>query len=343
MLTLAQLADFLGGVWHGNANHAILGYSSLLRASDNEVAYYNCALPRQMLSSSVAGAVLIKAEHSEWCSTNTIIVPDPYSAMEEVAKLFDVQGARFTGIHPTAQIHPSAQIGNYVSIGAHAVIGEFVFLGDGVCIGANAIIDPDVSIGDASIIGNGVFVHSGTFIASQVMINSGCVIGSSPFNYLKQHGVWKQGFDVGGVYLSAGVHLGANTVIDRGSLGDTFLAEGVCVDNLVHIAHDVSIGCHTAIAGCAVIGAHAGIGSDCIIGGASCLAAYVQIIDDVVITGMSTVSKSIMKSGIYSSGTLVHEHQRWRKNAARFKRLDDYMIKLAALEKSLQRLYTGRS
>lgn len=335
MLLLAQLADSLNGLWHGNANQAISGFSSLLRATQKDLAYFDGVLPKSILTSSRAGAVLLKAEYVPFCPSNAIVVTDPYAAMAEAALLLSASEPLQQGIHPTAQVHPETKLGHHLSIGAHSVIGQHVVLEDGVQIGSNTVIDPCVHVGKNSKIGNGVFIHSGTHIASEVRINSGCVLGASPFNYLKQQGVWKSGFEVGGVYLSKGVQLGANTVIDRGSLSDTFLGEGVCIDNLVQIAHDVFIGNQTAIAGCAAIGAHVYIGSDCIIGGASCIAPYIRLVDDVVVTGMSTVSKSLMKSGIYSSGTLVHEHHHWRKNAARFKRLDDYIKKLAILEKKL--------
>lgn len=335
MLTLAQLADLLDGVWHGNASHAIFNFASLSRATPKDLAYFDNPLLQNFLESTSAGAVLIKSEHVHLCPVNSIVVAHPLSAMTDAVKFLSPVESPFMGIHETAQIHQSAQLGKQVSIGAYSVIGEHVLLDDGVTVGANSVIESSVCIGKNSKIGCGVMIHAGCSLGSDVLINAGCIIGASPFNYMKEHGIWLKGADAGGVVISSGVHIGANTVIDRGSLSDTFLAEGVCVDNLVQIAHDVCIGSNTAIAGCAAIGAYTQIGSDCIIGGASCIAAYVCLADDVVITGMSTVSKSITKSGIYSSGTLVHEHDRWRKNAARFRRLDDYIVKLGALEKKI--------
>ena len=334
MLTLAELAKFLDGVWHGNANHAILGLSSLTRATSKDVAYFDNPLLLQNLTSTLAGAVLLKSEHQHLCPVNFIIVANPLAAMKEAAKLVSSTKPGFIGIHELAQIHHSAQIGQNVTIGAYSSVGERAQIDDGVCIGSNSSIESFVQIGENSCLGSGIVIHSGSQIGSNVIIDSGCIIGASPFNYFKSHGTWLRGPDVGGVVICKGVHIGANTVIDRGSLGDTYIAEGVCIDNLVQIAHDVSIGKNTAIAGCAAVGAFVRLGSDCIIGGASCIAAHVQLSDDVVITGMSTVSKTIVKSGIYSSGTTAHEHNRWRRNAARFKRLDDYIVKLGILEKS---------
>lgn len=335
MLTIAQLAELLDGVWHGNANHAIFSFSSLTRATPQDLAYFDNTLFHHALVVTSAGAVLLKAEHQSLYQGNCIVVANPLQAMTRAVSLLEIPQSPSSGIDSTAQIHPSAQLGKDVVIGAHSVIGAEVELADGVTIGANTVIEAKVRIGKNSQVSHGVKVHAGCQLGTNVVINSGSVVGASPFNYLKHHGQWQQGPAVGGVLIADGVHLGANTVIDRGSLNDTYLAEGVCIDNLVQIAHDVVVGKNTVIAGCAAVGAYSQIGADCIVGGASCIAANVHLADDIVITGMSTVSKSISKPGIYSSGTLVHEHKRWRRNAARFRRLDDYIIKLGALEKKL--------
>ncbi|CAM2741104.1 UDP-3-O-[3-hydroxymyristoyl] glucosamine N-acyltransferase [Legionella steigerwaltii] len=335
MLTLAELANHLGGVWHGNANHAISCYASLARATSQDVAYYDNSVLLPILNTTLAGAVLLKSEHQHLFQGNCIVVPNPLQAMIQATQLLSAHTSAFAGIDATAIVHESAQLGQGVSIGAYSVIGANTQLADGVIIGANSVIESSVRIGKNSQIGHDVVIHSGCQLGAQVVINSGCVIGASPFNYLKQHGHWQQGLDAGAVVIANQVQIGSNTVIDRGSLSDTYLGEGVCIDNLVQVAHDVMVGKNTIIAGCAAIGAYVQIGTDCIIGGASCIAAHVRLVDDVVITGMSTVSKSLAKSGIYSSGTLVHEHHRWRRNAARFRRLDDYIVKLSALEKKL--------
>ena len=335
MLTLAQLADYLGGVWHGNANHAIFSFSSLARATPQDIAYFDNSLLRQVLDSTRAGAVLIKPEHQFSCKGNCIVVPNPLQAMTRVAPLLLTPKIPYSEIDPTARIHLSAQLGQDVSIGAYSIIGPEVQLADGVIIGSNTVIESSVHVGKNTRISHGVIVHSGCQLGADVFIDSGCVIGASPFNYIKEKGNWQQGFDVGAVIVADEVHIGAHTVIDRGSLGDTYLGSGVRIDNLAQIAHDVLVGKNTVIAGCAAVGAYVQIGMDCIIGGASTVAAHVHLTDDVVITGMSTVNKSLGKAGVYSSGTLVHEHRRWRRNAARFRRLDDYIAKLSALEKKL--------
>ncbi|HAU2100634.1 TPA: UDP-3-O-(3-hydroxymyristoyl)glucosamine N-acyltransferase, partial [Legionella pneumophila] len=303
MLTLEELANYLNGVWHGNANHAIFSVSSLARASSKDLAYFDNPLLQSVLNSTRAGAVLLKSEHLDWSPVNCIVVPNPSEAMFKAAKILPHLGNKACGIHPTAQIHKSAQLGQHVSVGANSVIGENVQLDDNVTIGSNTTIECSVLIGRGSQLGSGSIIHSGTVLGQSVIVGSGCIVGAAPFNYYKEHGVWQQGPIFGGVVIGQRTQIGANTVIHRGCIGDTYLGDGVCIDSLVLIAHDVYVGNNTAIAGCAAIGALVQIGMDCIIGGASCLAANIRLTNDVVITGMSTVTKSITRSGVYSSGT----------------------------------------
>lgn len=340
MLTLSEIANELNGVWHGNANHAIFNLSSLHRATSNDLACFDNPILKPLLSRTNAGAVLLKSEFLDCCPVNAIVVEQPGMAIRQLAKVFHQATNHLSGIHPTAQIHPSAKIGIGVSIGSNVLIGENVQLGNEVQIGANSVVESMVSIANHVSIGCHVIVHSGTQIGEDVVIDSGCVLGAYPFNYEKEHGVWKTGLVVGGLIISESVSIGSNTVIDRGSINDTYIGKGVCIDNMVLIAQDVFIGENCIIAGCAAIAARAQIGSDCIIGGACSIAANTQLTNDVVISGMSTVTKSIKKPGIYSSGTIVHDHESWRKNAARFKRLDDYIVKLKTLEREMSEKQT---
>ncbi|KTD75597.1 UDP-3-O-(3-hydroxymyristoyl)glucosamine N-acyltransferase [Legionella waltersii] len=335
MLTLAELANKLNGVWHGNANYAIFNLSSLQCATNKDLACFDNPRLKELLTTTKAGAVLLKSEHLEWCPVNAIVVEHPERAINQAGKILFQSHCHTASIHPTAQIHTTAKLGNGVHIGANVFIGQNVNLGAGVRVGVNSIIEEGVAIANGTEIGCSVVIHTGSRIEEQVFIGSGCVIGAHPFNYEKAHGSWVVGLVVGGVVISKRTRIGSNSVIDRGSFSDTYIGEGVCIDNLVLIAHDVYIGNNTIIAGCAVVGARTQIGNDCIIGGASCIAANTQLGNDVVISGMSTVTKSITKPGVYSSGTIVHEHESWRRNAARFKRLDDYILLLKAIEKEM--------
>lgn len=332
MLNLQELAQHLKGVWHGNPATPLLAISSLAKARATDVAGYFNPTQKELLAITQAGAVILTSQDLSDYQGNAIVVDNPLACMQQLTRDFPAARSPSAGIHPSAIISASAVLGSRVQIDAGAWIGEAVSLAEGVRIGANAVIESGVVIGQDAKIGAGVIVHAGCRIGAQVQIDYGAVIGASPFNVHKDRGRWNAGHDLGAVVIGDHSRIGANTTIDRGGLADTLIGRDVCIDNLVQIAHDVCIGDNSAIAGCAAIGAFAQLGRDCVVGGAACIAASVQLTDDVVITGMSTVAKSIHKAGIYSSGTLVSEHQRWRRNAARFRRLDDYMNRLFELE-----------
>lgn len=331
---MAFLADYLDGAIVGDPSLPIQGFSSLLRANSSELAYYDRHLPLQMLKNTQAGAVLLASRHVSDSPVSTIAVSNPLTAAQAIHALFaESKEIPLAAIHPHAVIHASATLAENISIEANSRIAENVKLGQNVHIGANCSIASDVVVGENTRIANNVSLEQGVIIGSHCMIDSGAVIGAEPFHGYKVKGRWSALSAAGSVVISDEVTIGANTVIVKGVVGDTWLGRGVQIDNLVQIAHDVNIGQHTAIAACTVIGAFTQIGSHCILGGACSVAANLLLGDDLVITGMSTVNKSLSKPGIYSSGTMVSEHHRWRRNAARFKRLDDYILRLVRLEK----------
>lgn len=331
--TLAQLAHYLNGTAHGQMERPIQGVASLSRANSLQLAYFDNAALIDSLQNTNAGAVLLSPSFVSASPVDCISVTNPLQCINTVFHLFVQSNSTESGIHPSAVVPPSVALGCLVSIGENTIIGEDVVIGDGVTIGPSCWIAKGVSIGSHTVLASHISVHEGTRIGNGGCVESGVVLGARPFNACKQRGVWSAGPAVGGLIIGDQTKVGANTVISNGSVSDTIIGDGVQIDNLVHVAHDVIIGAHSALAGCAVIGAFACIGAHCIIGGGSCVAAYVQLGDDVVITGMSTVNKSLCKSGIYSSGTMVSEHARWRRNAARFRRLDDYVTRLLRLEK----------
>ncbi|MCC5791972.1 MAG: UDP-3-O-(3-hydroxymyristoyl)glucosamine N-acyltransferase [Legionellaceae bacterium] len=333
--SLGQLAAILGAEIYGDAAKVIKGVASLSTASSSDMAYFDNPQRERLLRDTQAAAVLLNASQQPLCPVDALVVPHPFLAMAETVKLFEDTAVAPATIHPNAIVDLSAELGHNVSIGANTVIGEGVVLGDGVRIGANCVLEKKVRIGSQTRLHNAVMLHEGTVVGAQVGIDSGAVIGALPFNVIKRLGAWHSGPAIGGVLIADYCRIGANTVIDRGSVSDTLLEQGVFLDNLVQIAHDVSIGHGSAIAGCAAVGAHTHLGAHCIIGGASTIAANLCLTDEVVITGMSTVAKSLLRSGVYSSGTLVCEHKRWRKNAARFKQLDYFIQRLQRMEKEI--------
>jgi UDP-3-O-[3-hydroxymyristoyl] glucosamine N-acyltransferase len=331
--TVEKLAHELGGRYHGKADTTLSSIATLTTANESDVAYIDNPYYRKELLTTKAGAVITTTEFITDCKNSVIIVANPLLAINECISLFNDISCRQFDIHPSAIVN--GLLGAACDIAAHCVVANNVRLGDRVTLGANVVLDEGVIIGDDTVIDANVTIAKNCTIGERVIIGSGTVIGSQPFNPVKSKGCWHDGPNLGAVTIGDDVSIAANCSIDSGSIENTHISKGVKIDNLVQIAHDVSIGEHTIIAGCAAIGAHTTIGEHCVIGGGSCIAGFLSIEKDVVITGMSTVTKPLRKEGIYTSGTTVSEHQKWRKNAARFKQLDSYIKRLKQIEKNI--------
>jgi UDP-3-O-[3-hydroxymyristoyl] glucosamine N-acyltransferase len=202
-------------------------------------------------------------------------------------------------------------VGSHVRIGARVVVGPGCVVMRGVSIGADSRLVANVTVCEAVIVGERCVLHPGV------------VIGADGFGFAPDTDGYVKVPQIGGVRIGDDVDVGANTTIDRGTIGDTVLGNGVKLDNQIQIGHNVRIGAHTVIAGCSGVSGSTTIGERCMIGGQVGIAGHLTICDGVFLTGRSFVSGSIHKPGYYSSGLTVDESSRFRKNAARFHQLDE--------------------
>ncbi|HEX7111477.1 MAG TPA: UDP-3-O-(3-hydroxymyristoyl)glucosamine N-acyltransferase, partial [Mizugakiibacter sp.] len=173
-------------------------------------------------------------------------------------------------------------------------------------------------------------------LGKRVLVHPGAVLGADGFGLAFERDHWIKVPQLGGVRIGDDCEVGANTTIDRGALGDTVLEEDVRLDNQIQIAHNVKIGAHTALAGCAAVAGSAKIGRYCLIGGSAGILGHLEVADRVTITAMSLVTHSIREPGEYSSGSPLEPNRRWRRNAARIRHLDELARRVAALEKDKQ-------
>ncbi|MFP8967263.1 UDP-3-O-(3-hydroxymyristoyl)glucosamine N-acyltransferase [Pokkaliibacter sp. CJK22405] len=333
--TLKEIADFLGAEVHGDESLIISGLSTLKNASATDLTFLANPKYAKDLGETAAGAVLISAEALDRCHTNALVLANPYLGYAKISHWFAPAESFPEGVHPSATVALSAVIQAGASVGAYAVIAE------GVTIGADAIVGSGCSVGMGSQIGERTrlapraTVYPNVTIGQECLIHSGAVIGSDGFGFAQHQGEWIKIAQLGGVVIGNKVEIGANTTIDSGALEPTRIGNGVIIDNQVQIAHNVQIGDGTAIAGCVGIAGSAVIGRYCSLGGGVGVAGHLEISDHVHITGMSLVSASISKPGVYSSGTALTTNKEWRKNVARFRNLDDLARRLIRLEKEV--------
>lgn len=284
------------------------------------------------MASTQASAVIISDEYQSRCPVQTLVCEDPYLAFAKTVRLLNPPAVVVPGIHNTAIIAESSKVDVTARIEANVSIGENTTISAGAHIGVGTVIGDDVVIGSGSRLMANVTVYQGVSIGAECLVHSGSVLGADGFGIVKEDGQWLKIPQVGAVRIEDHVEIGANTTIDRGALTDTVIETGVKIDNQVQIGHGSSIGAHTAIAGCVAIAGSARIGKRCMIGGMSAISGHIEVTDDVTITGMSGVSNSIKKPGVYSAGIPVTENALWLRNITRFKNLDKLSRRLIDLE-----------
>ena len=340
-MTLGQLAEALGAELRGPEALQITGVATLQEAGCGQLSFLANKQYRKFLDDSSASAVLLKAEDAEGFAGNALIVPDPYLAYARISHLFDPKPKAVAGIHPSAVVAEDAQVD------ASASIGPFAVIESGACIGANVTVGAHCFVGARCVIGEGgwlaarVTLYHDVTIGKRVVIQSGAVIGGEGFGFANEKGIWRKIAQIGGVTLGDDVEIGVNTAVDRGALSDTRIGDGVKLDNQIQIAHNVQVGDHTAMAACVGISGSTRIGKHCMIAGGVGMVGHIDVCDNVFVSGMTMVTRSITEPGGYSSGTAMQPLAEWRKSAARIRQLDEMSKRLQQLEKRVDTVTSG--
>ena len=333
--TLAELAAQLDAELRGDPALVIRGLATLQEAGADQLSFLANPQYRKFLSDSQAGAVLLTAADAEGFTGNALVVANPYLAYAGLSHQFDRKPKAVVGIHPTAVVDEGAQVDVSASVGPYAVVEAGAQIGANVTIGAHCFVGARSVIGEGGWLAPRVTLYHDVRIGKRVVIQSGAVLGGEGFGFANHQGVWQKIAQIGGVTLGDDVEIGANTTIDRGALSDTIVGNGVKLDNQIMIAHNVQIGDHTAMAGCCGISGSAKIGKHCMLAGGVGLVGHIEICDNVFVTGMTMVTRSITEPGSYSSGTAMQPAAEWKKSAARIRQLDDMARRLQQLEKRL--------
>lgn len=338
--TLGDLAAYVGGTVQGDAGCIITGVATLLNARPGDITFLSAPRYRKYLSSTQASAVILLPGDKDACVTAALVVNNPYAAYARVAAWLYVgsEMAARPGIHSTACVDADSKIDVSASIGPHCVIEAGVEIAAHAVIGAGCFIGRGTVVGESGRLLANVTLCHGVRLGKRVLVYPGAVIGSDGFGFANDNGVWIKVPQLGGVCIGDDVEIGANTTIDRGALEDTIIEEGVKLDNQVHVAHNVHIGAHTAIAGCVGIAGSTDIGKRCMIGGGVAISGHLKIADNVTITGMTMVTKSIREPGLYSSGIPADTNQQWHKNVVRFRQLDKMAHRLKTVENLLKEI-----
>lgn len=335
--SLAELTKGLDVEISGDAACLIDGVATIQDASEGKITFLNNPLYRKHLASTRASAVIVSPNEAMACPVNTIVCKNPYYIYAKVAEFFARKNNGAQGVHPAAVLGEQCEIADSASIAANVVIGDRVKIAAGVTIGAGTTIGDDVVIGEDSCIDPGVTIYHQVKLGKRVRLMSGVVLGGDGFGFANEAGRWYKVPQLGGVVLGDDVDVGANTTIDRGAIGDTVIESGAKLDNLIQVGHNVKIGTNTIIAGCVAIAGSTVIGKNCMIGGRSAFAGHLEVVDGVMMTGGTDVTKSITEPGLYSSGIVgAVPNIEFRKNNARFNRLENLQQRVKKCETQLK-------
>lgn len=339
--TLSDIAAHVGGELFGDPEYVVTSLGALDRADADQLTFLSNPKRADQLISCEAGAVLLRNQADADLVRNAILVRNPYLAFAQATQLFLGKAHGWSdSIHSSAVIHETATLGDNVVIGPNVTIGANANLASGCHIGPGTILGEGVKIGENSRIAANVTCYDRVVVGARCIIHSGAVIGADGFGFAPHEGCWVKIHQLGSVIIGDDVEIGANTTVDCGAIEDTKIGNGVKIDNLVQIAHNVVIGDNSAIAGCVGIAGSTVVGKNCTIAGGAGLAGHITLADNVHITAMSLVTRSIDTPGSYSSGTALDSTQKWRKSAARLRRIESMATQISKLEKQVNTLLT---
>lgn len=341
--SINQVAAMLGGQVRGNGNAKINMLAKIQDAQQGQIAFLSNPKYEQYIYTTQASAVIVRKDFQpkKEIESTLILVDDPYTSftalLEEYHKLVTFQKS---GVEQPSFIGQNSTVGNNIYRGAFSYIGDNAKIGNNVKIYPQVFIGDDVVIGDNTVLYANVKLYSGTRVGRNCVIHSGTVIGSDGFGFAPQEdGTYKAIPQLGNVILEDDVAIGANTVIDCATLfGDsTIIRQGVKLDNLIQIAHNVEIGKNTVIAAQTGISGSTKIGENCMLGGQVGIAGHIVIANKTGIGAQSGVGKNT-KEGQRYTGSPAFELKDWFQSYAIFKKLPDLTDRLKELEKKVRQL-----
>ncbi|MBV8631466.1 MAG: UDP-3-O-(3-hydroxymyristoyl)glucosamine N-acyltransferase [Silvibacterium sp.] len=326
-MKLGDLALALGADVHGDGDAEITGVAGIEEAAPGDVTFVANPRYSALARTTNAGAVLVTPDFPE-IATPTLRTSNPYLAFAKAVQIFYREPVYAPGVHPSAAIHPSAKIGKESHIGAFVVVSE------GVTIGNHATLLPHVVIYPHATIGHHFYAHAHSVVrehcrvGNHVVLQNGVVVGCDGFGFAKDdEGVWHKILQSGPAIVEDNVEIQANSTVDRASVGETRIAPGVKIDNLVQVGHGSKVGANTLL--CAQVGlaGSSEIGKNAILAGQAGVAGHCKLGDGVIMTAQSGVSHDVPEGKIIS-GSPAFDNKQWLKATAIFNRLPDIIKQL---------------
>ncbi len=339
--TAQQIAELLKGTVEGNPEAKVNKLSKIEEGDEGSLTFLANPKYTPYIYNTNASIVIVNKNFVAENKINSTLVrvEDAYSAFAQLLEAYNQISLNKSGISKHASIADSAKIGENVYIGDFVSIGDNVEIGDNVKIYPQAIIDDNTKIGENTLVFSGVKIYSDNVIGKNCTFHAGVVIGADGFGFAPQtNNNYKKIAQIGNVIIEDNVEVGANTCIDRATLGSTIIRKGAKIDNLIQIAHNVEIGENTVIAAQVGISGSTKIGKNCMIGGQVGIAGHLEIADGVMIAAQSGIQANIKKPGSIVQGSPAFEITKYRKAYIHFRNLNDWYNRLDEIEKKLNKL-----
>lgn len=335
VLTAQAVADLVGGRLLGNGTQGLTGVAPLETAGEADVSFLSGSRYLPYFLASRAGCVLLPAALADQAGgpSTRIVVADPQQALQLVVAQLHPSPPLATGVHATAVIGSGTQLGADVAVGPRVIIGSGCRLGDRVTLGPGAVLEDGVELGDNTMIGPQVTICTGTVLGNRVVVKAGAVIGGAGFGYISGAEGHRRIPHVGGCRIGDDVDIGANSCIDRGSIGDTVIGRGCKLDNLVHVAHNVRLGEDCLLMAGAMVAGSTRIGNRVVLAGQAGLIGHLEIGDDVRVAAQAGVISSL-GAGQEVSGFPARPHREFMRTVAAMYRLAPFARRLESMAKA---------
>lgn len=341
--TAKQIADFIGGKIEGDSNATVNTFAKIEEGEKGAISFLSNPKYTHYIYDTLSSIVLVNEDmvFDKPVSTTLIRVANAYECVAKLLQMYEAAKPKKKGIDPLASIAKSATIGKDVFVGAFVCIGENAVIGDNTIIYPHAVVGDGVKIGDGCLIYPNVTIYEGCHIGNRVTVHAGTVIGADGFGFAPN----AEGYDkipqIGIVTIEDDVEIGANTCIDRSTMGSTIIRKGVKLDNLIQVAHNVEIGENTVMSAQVGIAGSTKVGSWCMFGGQVGLAGHITIGDKTFLGAQSGVPGSI-KGNQTLIGTPPMEPKAYFKSQAIFRRLPEMYKQLNELQKEIEKLKSNK-
>ncbi len=332
-ISLGELATRFGCELIGDPDTVVNDVASLASAGAGSLTFLSNSSYKTGLPDTRAAAVILRPADAVDCPVAAILADDPYAMYARMAAVVCPEAAFAPGVHASAVIDSTADVDASSHVAANVVVGPGSRVGKNCFIGPGTVIGPDCSVGnDCRFVAN-VSVVRRVSIGDRCIFQPGVVLGADGFGNAMTADGWIKVPQVGGVRIGNDVEIGANSTVDCGAIGDTVIENGVRIDNLCMIAHNVHIGEHTAMAAMSGIAGSTRIGKRCMFAGQAGTVGHIAVCDDVIVAAKSYLSKDITEPGTYAASFPAEPAKGWARQLARFRRLGTLYDRVKKLEK----------